>query len=44
MITGRSGAGKTTLLNELASRGFRTVDTDYNGWTLSDENGMCPPL
>jgi shikimate kinase len=31
-----SGAGKTTLLNELRCRGHRAVDTDYDGWTLSD--------
>ncbi|CPZ97630.1 Uncharacterised protein [Mycobacteroides abscessus] len=31
-----SGAGKTTLLRELARRGLRTVDTDYDGWTLAD--------
>lgn len=28
-----SGAGKSTLLRELARRGHRTVDTDYDGWT-----------
>lgn len=31
-----SGTGKTTLLQELARRGMRTVDTDYDGWTLAD--------
>ncbi len=31
-ITGMSGAGKSTLLGELARRGHRTVDTDYDGW------------
>lgn len=31
-----SGTGKTTLLEELARRGFLTVDTDYDGWTLVD--------
>lgn len=36
LITGMSGTGKTTLLNELARRGCRTVDTDYDGWTTSD--------
>jgi adenylate kinase family enzyme len=38
LVTGMSGAGKTTLLQEVASRGYLTVDTDYNGWTLS--NGL----
>ena len=36
LITGMSGAGKTTLLGELARRGHRTVDTDYDGWELAD--------
>ena len=33
-----SGAGKSTLLNELGRRGYSTVDTDYDGWTLP--NGL----
>ncbi|SBT47345.1 AAA family ATPase [Micromonospora auratinigra] len=36
LITGMSGAGKTTLLRALAGRGYRTVDTDYDGWTTAD--------
>jgi shikimate kinase len=32
LITGMSGAGKSSLLDELASRGYRTVDTDYGGY------------
>jgi shikimate kinase len=36
LVTGMSGAGKTTLLDEVASRGYLTVDTDYDGWTLAD--------
>ena len=31
-----SGTGKSTLLHVLAGRGHLTVDTDYDGWTLSD--------
>jgi shikimate kinase len=31
-----SGAGKSTLLAELERRGYRTVDTDYDGWTRPD--------
>lgn len=27
-----SGAGKTSLLDELAARGYRTVDTDYGDY------------
>ncbi|WP_194921329.1 AAA family ATPase [Catenulispora rubra] len=29
LVTGMSGVGKSTLLEELAARGFATVDTDY---------------
>lgn len=29
LITGMSGVGKSALLDELARRGYRTVDTDY---------------
>ncbi|MFJ6653372.1 AAA family ATPase [Microbacterium sp. NPDC091313] len=36
LITGMSGAGKSTLLAELAARGHRTVDTDFDGWTDGD--------
>jgi shikimate kinase len=36
LVTGMSGAGKTTVLNELGRRGHFTVDTDYDGWVLSD--------
>jgi shikimate kinase len=28
-----SGTGKSTVLAELASRGHRVVDTDYDGWS-----------
>jgi shikimate kinase len=31
-----SGAGKTTVLQELSRRGYRTIDTDYDGWVLPD--------
>lgn len=37
LITGMSGTGKSTVLAELTTRGYRTVDTDYDGWT--DGNG-----
>ncbi|WP_327001701.1 AAA family ATPase [Dactylosporangium sp. NBC_01737] len=36
LVTGMSGAGKTTVLEEVARRGYLTVDTDYDGWTLAD--------
>jgi broad-specificity NMP kinase len=29
LVTGMSGAGKSSLLDELARRGYQTVDTDY---------------
>lgn len=29
LVTGMSGVGKSALLEELASRGYATVDTDY---------------
>jgi shikimate kinase len=34
LLTGMSGAGKSTVLAAVARRGFRTVDTDYDGWQL----------
>ncbi|KEQ22286.1 hypothetical protein ET33_27340 [Paenibacillus tyrfis] len=33
LVTGMSGTGKTSVLNELARRGYRVVDTDYDGWS-----------
>jgi len=36
LITGMSGTGKSTVLAELATRGWRTIDTDYDGWTDGD--------
>lgn len=48
LITGMSGTGKSTVLAELARRGLRTVDTDYDGWVLSggtwDERRMSTLL
>ena len=39
LITGMSGTGKSSLLDELAARGYRTVDTDYGDYyeTVSGE-------
>jgi shikimate kinase len=34
LVTGMSGAGKSTVLAELSRRGYRTVDTDYDGWLV----------
>mgnify|MGYP002738380094 CR=1 FL=1 len=36
LVTGMSGTGKSTLLAELAVRGYRTVDTDYDGWEVAE--------
>jgi hypothetical protein len=36
LITGMSGAGKSTLLAAVADRGYRTVETDYDGWMLTE--------
>jgi shikimate kinase len=33
LVTGMSGTGKSTVLVELAHRGHRVIDTDYNGWS-----------
>jgi dephospho-CoA kinase len=33
LITGMSGTGKSSVLSLLRARGFKTVDTDYGGWT-----------
>lgn len=32
-MTGMSGTGKSTVLAELARRGHRVVDTDYDDWS-----------
>jgi predicted ATPase len=40
LVTGMSGTGKSSLLDELAARGYRTVDTDTadtsRPWTAKD--------
>ncbi|WP_217697057.1 AAA family ATPase [Paenibacillus amylolyticus] len=33
LVTGMSGTGKSTVLGELAHRGHRIIDTDYDGWS-----------
>ena len=32
LVTGMSGTGKSTVLVELARRGHRVVNTEYDGW------------
>ena len=34
LVTGMSGTGKSSVLAELARRGHRVVDTDYEGWCV----------
>ncbi len=36
LITGMSGTGKSTVLAALQARGYETIDTGYEAWTLSD--------
>ncbi|MGB4780335.1 GNAT family N-acetyltransferase [Microbacterium sp.] len=36
LLTGMSGAGKSTVIRSLSQRGYRTLDTDYDGWVLPD--------
>jgi shikimate kinase len=33
LLTGMSGTGKSTLIRELALRGYKAIDTDYDGWS-----------
>lgn len=41
LVTGMSGTGKSSVLEELARRGYRTVDTDREEWSVwgADERG-----
>jgi dephospho-CoA kinase len=38
LLTGMSGTGKSSVIEALKARGFRAVDTDYNGYCL-EQNG-----
>jgi dephospho-CoA kinase len=47
LITGMSGTGKSTVIKELAARGYKAVDADYNGLSelvsippSSDQSGL----
>jgi dephospho-CoA kinase len=39
LVTGMSGTGTTSVLDELAARGYRTIDTDYGGWQVPAADG-----
>ena len=32
-LTGMSATGKSTVISELTARGYKAVDTDYDGWS-----------
>ena len=32
-LTGMSGTGKSAVISELAARGYKAIDTDYDGWS-----------
>lgn len=34
LITGMSGTGKSSVIQELSARGFKAVDTDYDGLSV----------
>lgn len=40
LVTGMAGAGKSTVLAELARRGHRVVDTDYDGYSEETPDGQ----
>jgi len=42
LITGMSGTGKSTLVGELAARGYKCVDADYDGWSELRSMGTVP--
>jgi shikimate kinase len=43
LLTGMSGTGKSTVIEELTARGYKAVDTDYDGLTeLVDVPGNDP--
>ena len=38
-VTGMSGVGKSSALDELRRRGYKAVDTDYAGITVTTDDG-----
>lgn len=48
-ITGMSGTGKSSVISELAARGYKAIDTDYDGWSEmvkvpADDGGLGQPF
>jgi shikimate kinase len=46
LLTGMSGTGKSTLIGELATRGYKAVDTDsdeWSAWVSTVEDGPDGP-
>lgn len=37
-ITGMSGTGKSTILEMLSEKGYKTIDTDYNRFSIQVYN------
>src|SRR5690554_971967 len=37
-ITGMSGTGKSTILDKLSEKGYKTIDTDYNQFSIKVYN------
>ncbi len=45
LLTGISGTGKSTVIKALADRGYKAVDTDYDGyseWVTVDDDSHTP--
>jgi predicted ATPase len=32
-LTGMSGTGKSAVISELSARGYKAIDTVYDGWS-----------
>jgi shikimate kinase len=43
-LTGMSGTGKSSVIEELAGRGYKAIDTDYDDWSeLADVPASAGP-
>jgi putative protein kinase ArgK-like GTPase of G3E family len=49
LLTGMSGTGKSTVIGELATLGYKAIDTDADEWSdclawyISQASGCTPP-